>query len=332
MSMAGEGGLPTASNASSISTMAAGWVADRRNPEGWTPERQGELDAWLESSSAHRVAYVRIEATWKRTDRLVALRRPMLEPAQLTQSQRSLWLKIGAALVLIGLTATAVTGNFLTRSHEQTFETPVGGREQVILGDGTKIELNTDTAVRVSLDENSRAITLDRGEAYFEVRHDAEHPFVVTAGNHQVTDLGTEFSVRRDSDRVLVSLIEGRARFESPEAGLRVSSLEMAPGDEVLATHEGVTLVKKPVAILKTGLGWRHGVVVFSNTALADAAEEFNRYSRKKIEFGDPKIGSLRIEGTFKTDNIEAFADVLQVALGLRSEEHDATIIISKAK
>ena len=332
MSTVGDSGLPAASNAASIGTMAAEWVAERRNTEGWTHERQAALDAWLESSPAHRVAYVRIEATWKRTDRLAALRRPMRAPAQRAHPQRSLWLKIGAALGLAAFTAAAITGNILTRSHEQTFETPVGGREQVILGDGTKIELNTDTAVRVSLDDNSRSITLDRGEAFFQVRHDAEHPFVVTAGNHRVTDLGTEFSVRRDSDRVLVSLIEGRARFESPEAGIRASSLEMSPGDEVLATHEGVTLVKKPVAILKTTLGWRHGVVVFSNTALADAAEEFNRYSRKKIEFADPRIGNLRIEGTFKTDNIEAFADVLQVALGLHSEDRDGTILISRAK
>lgn len=332
MSTVGESGLQAATNASAISTAAAEWVAERRNTEGWTSARQDEFDAWLESSPAHRVAYIRIEATWKRTDRLAALRRPMRESRARPPSPRSLGIKIGAAVGLAGLVAVAVTGNVWKRPHEQTFETPVGGREQVILSDGTRIELNTDTAVRVSLDENSRAITLDRGEAYFQVRHDAEHPFVVTAGAHRVTDLGTEFSVRRDSDRVRVALVQGRARFDTPDAGARASSLEMAPGDEIVATREGVTLVKKPVASLKTGLGWRRGVVVFSNTALADAAQEFNRYSRRKIEFADPAIGSLRIEGTFKTDNIEAFADVLQVALGLHSDERGGSIVLSKAK
>ena len=244
----------------------------------------------------------------------------------------SFWLKTGAALGIAGLAIFAATGNYFSRPHEQTFETQIGGREQVILGDGTRIELNTDTAVRVSLDQNARAITLDRGEAFFQVRHDAEHPFVVKAGAHRVTDLGTEFSVRRDPNRVRVALIEGRARFDTPETGGRASSLELAPGDEVVATNDGVTLVKKPVAILKTGLGWRRGVVVFSNTALADAAEEFNRYSRKKIAFADPAIGHLRIEGTFQTDNIEAFADVLQAALGLHFEEREGTIMISRAK
>ncbi len=332
MSTAGESGTPAAQNANAISTVAAEWVAERRNTEAWTEERQSELDAWLDSSAAHRVAYIRIEATWKRTDRLAALRRPMRAPTGLAPSKRSFWLKIGAASALAGLATFGATGNYFSRSNEQTFETPIGGHEQVILGDGTKIELNTDTVVRVSLDQNSRAITLDRGEAFFQVRHDAEHPFVVDAGGHRVTDLGTEFSVRRDLDRVQVALIEGRARFDTAETGVRASSLELAPGDEVVATNDGVTLVKKPVAILKTGLGWRRGVVVFSNTALADAAQEFNRYSRKKIAFADPTVGRLRIEGTFQTDNIEAFADVLQAALGLRSEERDGNIMISRAK
>lgn len=332
MSTADESGMSAASNASAISTAAAEWVAERRNEEAWTEARQAELDAWLERSAAHRVAYIRIEATWKRTDRLAALHRPMRESGARTPSQRELWLKVGAALGLGGLVMFAVTGNYFSRPNEQTFETPVGGREQVILSDGTKIELNTDTAVRVSLDQAARAITLDRGEAFFQVRHDAEHPFVVKAGAHRVTDLGTEFSVRRDLDRVRVALIEGRARFDTPEAGAHASSLELAPGDEVVATNDGVTLVKRPVALLKTGLGWRRGVVVFSNTALADAAAEFNRYSRKKIAFADPAIGRLRIEGTFQTDNIEAFADVLQAALGLRSQEHGETILISHAK
>lgn len=333
MNPADEVGPGLAPSASAIGTKAAEWVAERRNTEGWSSARQAELDAWLAEAPAHRVAFVRIEATWKRTDRLAALRRPMREPLPQTRSQRSRWLKIGSAVGLAGLvTLAAGSSIFFSRPHEQAFETPVGGREQVILADGTKIELNTDTAVRVSLDQDSRAITLERGEAYFEVRHDDDHPFVVTAGSHHITDLGTQFSVRRDPGQVRVALFQGRARFDTANSGAIDSSLELAPGDEVVATQAGVTLVKKPIAVLKTGLGWRRGVVVFSNTALADAAEEFNRYSQKKIRFSDPTIGRLRIEGTFKTDNIEAFADVLQAALGLHSEDRDGHIEISRAK
>ncbi|HWH60009.1 MAG TPA: FecR domain-containing protein [Terriglobales bacterium] len=330
--MPDENDVPTATGAGAISTTAAEWVAERRNAESWTPKRQAELDAWLERSPAHRVAYIRIEATWKRTDRLAALHRPMRKPVDRAHPQRSLWLKIGAALGLTGLAIFALSGKYFEVRHEQSFETPVGGREQVILADGTRIELNTNTAVRVSLDQNARAITLDRGEAFFQVRHDAEHPFVVNAGAHRVTDLGTEFTVRRELDRVQVALIRGRARFDTPGAGTRASSLELAPGDEVVASNAGVTLLKKPVAILRTGLGWRRGVVVFSNTTLADAVTEFNRYSAKKITFADPAIGRLRIEGTFQTNNIEAFADVLQAALGLHSEVHGGDIIVSRWK
>jgi len=330
MSATGETGGLAASDALAISGSAAEWVADRRNTEDWTPERQAELDAWLAQSLAHRVAYIRIDATWRRTDRLAALRRPKREPGDGASSRRPFWMRIALALGLVAVAATVITENILKHTSEQTFATAIGGREQVILGDGSRIELNTNTLLRVSLDENTRSITMDKGEAYFQVKHDAAHPFVLIAGHHRVTDLGTQFFVRRDIDRLKVSLVEGRARFETTDNAARVSSLELSPGDEVVATQDGVTLVKKPVDVMKGSLGWRRGVVVFSDTSLADAAAEFNRYGRKKMVFADPKLASLTIEGTFQTNNIEAFADVLQAALGLRAEDRNGTIIISR--
>ncbi len=57
-----------------------------------------------------------------------------------------------------------------------------------------------------------RTVTLDGGEAYFEVVHDARHPFVVLAGNRRITDLGTKFSVSREGDHVQVVVKEGRVR------------------------------------------------------------------------------------------------------------------------
>jgi transmembrane sensor len=330
MSVVGESGTPAVSDALAISLMAAEWVADRRNTEDWTSERQAELDTWLAQSLAHRIAYIRIEATWRRTERLAALRHTAHEPKNDGAARRSFWTRIAVVSGVLVAVVAMIAENFSNRTKEQTFATTVGGRELVTLSDGSQIELNTNTMVRVSLDDSARLITLDQGEAYFQVRHDARHLFVVVAGDHRVTDLGTQFSVRRDPDRLQVLLIEGRARFETVGNDPHTSSLEMSPGDKVVATPSNVTLTRQSVSVVKKSLGWRNGVIVFSNTSLADAAAEFNRYSSTKLVFADPKLANLTIEGTFQTNNIAAFADVLQAALGLHAEKQSEAIVISR--
>jgi transmembrane sensor len=333
MSANDESGGQPASSAVAIGDVAAEWAADRRNVEDWTPEREAAFETWLAQSFAHRVAYIRIEAVWRRTSRLAALRHPMRGNRNDLSARRPFLMRIAVVLGLIGITAIVVGENIPAHTNEQTFATAIGGHEQVILGDGTRIELNTDTLLRVSVDENLRSVTLDKGEAYFQVKHDAAHPFFVVAGNHRVTDLGTQFSVRHDLDRLKVLLVEGRARFETTDADIRAASLELSPGDEVIVTPTGgVSLFKRTVDVLKTNLGWRRGVIVFNNTSLRDAVSEFNRYGRTKLVFADPKLAGLTIAGTFQTNNIDAFADVLQAALGLHAENHNGTIVISAAK
>ena len=90
-----------------IEDIAAGWVVDRCNQSDWTQERQATLDAWLAQSVAHRVAYVRIEASWRRSDRLAALRGPMRERFDPSSPSKIFW---GRIVALFGL--VIVTGVF----------------------------------------------------------------------------------------------------------------------------------------------------------------------------------------------------------------------------
>src|SRR5690606_20728867 len=96
---------------------------------------------------------------------------------------------------------TEVRGAYATRPGEQKVAT---------LKDGSRIALNTDTRLDVRFDAGRRRIRLDRGEAMFEVAHDADRPFVVVAGDTRVQALGTVFIVRRTGDDVVVTLVKGR--------------------------------------------------------------------------------------------------------------------------
>jgi len=198
------------------------------------------------------------------------------------------------------------------------------------LDDRTQIELNTDTAIRVLESPAERKIILDRGEAYFQVTHDAARPFVVLAGSGRVTDLGTKFLVRRDSARLEVAVMEGRARFDPESVGQHAQAAILAPGDVAVATADIVSVKKAPQQALTNELGWRRGVLVFENATLADAAAELNRYNREKLVVADAAAARLRFGATLPTTDVEAFTDVAKDVLGLRVEKRGDQIVISR--
>jgi transmembrane sensor len=248
--------------------------------------------------------------------------------AGVEQSSRVPVLKIAAAVVV---TAAVSIGGSLIALHreQQTFATTIGGREALSLVDGSKIELNTDTVLRMAEGSSQRKVWLDKGEAYFDIKHDAAHPFVVMVAGHRVTDLGTKFIVRQEGDRVEVKLLEGSARLDAND-GAPAQTAVLKPGDVAIATANATSVTKRPVKELANDLGWRRGVLMFDHTTLAQAVAEFNRYSRQKIVIADPQIAKLEIGGTFPSDDVKLFGRATHIALGLHVEERGNAIVISQ--
>lgn len=316
------------SSAQIVKERAAAWL-EKRMGDNWSDAQQAELDSWLQESPAHKLAYWRLDAAWNRTERLAALRSPLLDEAIPAGPSRMspLLLRVAA-----GFAAAAVLGaaaaNFMLRPQERTFQTPVGGHETISFADGSKIELNTDTVLRTAMTTERRVIWLDKGEAFFQVKHDPAHPFIVMAGDHRITDLGTKFLVRRDPGRLEVALLEGRVRFGAAEEKPHSPSTLLRPGDIATATTSSMFVTRNAQGALASELGWRRGVLVFRYTPLVEAAAEFNRYNHQKLVVADPAVASMTIYGTFPVSDVTAFARVARNALGLRVENHGDEIVI----
>ncbi|HEY5239058.1 MAG TPA: FecR domain-containing protein, partial [Rhizomicrobium sp.] len=314
-------------DAKEIRARASDWVVERRVPENWSEDTQAEFDAWLSESPAHLVAYLRLDAAWNRTERLAALRTDAGEIAEGEKKSRpALRWRVMSVLALIAV-AAAASAIFLLGSNEKTYSTQVGGHQMVTLADGSQIELNTNTTIRVAEGANGRIVTLDSGEAYFQVRHDAAHPFVVMAGDHRLLDLGTKFLVRNDADRLEVALMEGRVRLQQAEAASR--AVMLTPGDVAVATTKSIAVTRN-TAQVQIELSWRRGMLIFKHTSLASAAAEFNRYNRQKLIVADAASARLTINGTFRTIDVDAFVDVAQDILHLRVERLGDETIISR--
>lgn len=315
-------------DASSVTRRAADLVSAQRSSKDWSAERQAELDAWLTQSLSHRVAYLRVDAAWKRAERLAALHAPMRQPVNDTQAAPTFWRRIAVAVgvaAVVGLTAS----RFVQTPGYQLIETPKGGLEKVTLPDGSQIELNTATAVKVSFRQHERYVELLRGEAYFDIRHDAARPFAVTAGNRRVVDLGTKFAIRMSPGDLRVSLLQGKASFESQSISQQ-KPLILAPGDVVVASADAVRVSRQTIVQLSDSLAWRRGTIVFHYTRLGEAAAELNRYGGPTLVIADAKTANLLISGTFLTNRPDDFAGVAHEIFGVRIDHRNGNLVLSR--
>ncbi|HUJ02209.1 MAG TPA: FecR domain-containing protein, partial [Rhizomicrobium sp.] len=169
--------------ANEIDSRAAWWLQRR---EFWerSPEDEAAFESWMNESEAHRIAYWRQSAMWSRTERLAALgpSAPEMEPAP---SRVLPWMLRIAAVIGVIAAIGAGAANLSVRPQDRVYSTPVGGHETIGFADGTRIELNTDTIVRARMTTDQRLVWLEKGEAYFQVKHDPAHPFVVMMGDHR---------------------------------------------------------------------------------------------------------------------------------------------------
>src|SRR5580692_8276380 len=293
-------------DADEVENAAAAWL-ERRERKDWSEVDRMELDGWLSQSSIHAVTFLRIEDVWIRADRLRALGASVRHevPPSTNKSGRPVFLRMAASLVLL-VTIVSVAAIYFSIDHYQTYVTTVGGHEKLSLSDGSSVELNTDTVLRVADSNGKRKAWLDRGEAYFDIRHSKTNPFVVLVAGHRVTDVGTRFVVRTDPNRLEVRLMEGRAQFESLDTGDRKVEL-LNPGDVIIAQSGKVKHVRQPLPDMTNELGWRRGMLIFHHTTLADAVSEFNRYSRQTIVIADDDAARSTIDGALPIGDLQEF-------------------------
>ena len=315
------------SRAREIEQTAASWLVRREQPD-WSAEQEAALERWIAESMEHRAAFWRLEIGWAATERLAAMR-----GAERPEWRRFRWLTpafaIAASLLVVCSFAIMVLGGNGAKPPQMVqVATAIGGRKQVDLTDGSQITLNTASTMRASVADGRRRVWLDRGEAFFDVAHDANRPFTVFAGDSKVTVLGTKFSIRRDGDTTIVTVAQGRVRVEDLEADDDQRATVITAGDRIVSRGTSTLVAKQSSQWVEDSLSWRRGVLTFDQVALEDAVREFNRYNTRQIRISDHQAAALRIGGSFDARDIDAFARLLRTAFGLRVTSNEDTITI----
>lgn len=310
------------SGAEAIESAAADWLA-RQDGDAWDAQAQQAFDAWLQASTAHRIAYLRLQTAWRRADRLDQLPADAGAVQRRSRDRFSPW-RIAAGLALV-CGAALFAARHSSAPAPQDYATAIGENRTLALADGSRLTLNTGTRLRAEISAGVRKVWLDGGEAYFDIAHDAAHPFVVEAGRSRITVLGTRFVVRREGDVVKVAVVEGKVRVD--QGGRQAMLLA---NDTAQADSGAIATARKTPAQLRQLLGWREGRLVMDQLSLAQAAQEFNRYNRRQLVIADPALSGMVIGGSFAPENIDGFGRLLQQGFGLRVDSRADRIIISR--
>jgi transmembrane sensor len=195
----------------------------------------------------------------------------------------------------------------------QVYATAKGERREVVLSDGTRVALNADTRLSVSMQRDQRELTLASGEAAFTVVHDANRPFVVHLGDRDLRDIGTEFDVRREAGLVTVAVREGMVAVGRP--GEQRRSLSMGPGSR-LEHREGDPGSMVLAADPDDAFAWRTGRLIYRSSPLSEVAADLSRYGADEIRAEGPAAdmkftGVLTIGG--QADMVRRLTDLAPV-------------------
>lgn len=224
-------------------------------------------------------------------------------------SRQPVW-KVTYAMAAAALLISIGIGTYyLLLARPTSYQTAIGERQTFALEDGSHVLLDSNSEVDVHYSKSTRAVTLTKGRARFDVAHDTARPFTVAAGAETVIAVGTAFDVELRDSKVLVTLIQGRVliRGAPDDAEYRGESdapIRLNAGQQLVATTDHKPTIA-PVD-LSVAQAWEAGHLVFRKERLADAAEQINRYVDHPI-IVDPSAASFRISGVFNAGDTKSF-------------------------
>lgn len=338
---------PAASSPEAIETAAIEWLLERE--EGFTPERAKAFAAWCATSPRHSAAVAKAEAALELITELPKARSllqpPVPEWREPVAKARPMarWIAWSSGLAALLLLATLAWWRLPARTPDEAYRyvTGAGHPQLFALNDGSLVDVNANSALRVRLLPAERQVELSAGEAHFEIAHDSARPFIVRAGDLAIRAVGTAFNVRLHEGGVEVLVTAGKVEV-TRTAGARLPGAAGAEAPLVVA-HERVRVERGAAAalvvekvdaqVVQASLAWHTQITNFSNRPLGEIVTIFNRRNVTQLLMADRELAARRIGGAFAIDRPLAFVRVLEQDGDIVAERRgDHTIVLRRAR
>lgn len=315
----------------SISEQAAEWYVELDEP-AHSAELRRRFFGWLKQSPQHIEEFLAVSQLEKAISKPSAsiteilrevktcVRRPAVplftdaaadhriaQPVPRNRWRRAAW---AAAAGIAALAVILLTRLPLSDAPATVHRTALGEQRSIALGDGSIVTLNTLSEVVVRFDDDARRVSLLKGEAMFDVTHDATRPFVVNAGPASVDVVGTKFSIYRKGDSTQVAVIEGTVSARS--SGEPGSHIELHGGEGAVFSGSG-EISREVTFDVERAVAWTERRLVFDNARLADVASEFNRYNRLQLRIDDSGLAERQITTVINAHDVRALVGFLKL-------------------
>ncbi|MGI4840961.1 MAG: FecR family protein [Janthinobacterium lividum] len=291
------------------------------------PQSRGAFEQWLAQSESHRLAWRKMEKLWGALAELP--NEPVIQPShrrvptrlpvppsmpQAARRSRRFWPGLAAAA---GVAAVAVlVAPQATLALRADYQTGVAQVRSVRLADGSTVVLSPQSALRV-LDGDSRQVELLKGQAYFQVAPDPQHPFIARAGQLSVRVLGTAFDLDLQHDTAEVALEHGQVQAENAQPPL---SERLMPGQRLKFSWPSGKVERTNLAPAQVA-AWRSGSLFIENQSVADVVDHLQRYTPGWIVITDPTLKTRRITGVYDLSDPPRALKALAQSLGVDSRQ-----------
>jgi len=352
----------TSASQQHIAAEAAEWFVRLNDPDE-APGLREEFTQWALRSPEHLEEFLAVSRVWgdagqatsskealiaaaldeQQTDNVVALRSQAgeLNPGRRSASvdaaqtsRRMLSWRVGKLAAAAALLLAVGVGTWLTVDRWidlWPIRTAIGEQRSVTLGDGSVVDINTDSEVRVDLRGVERRLTLVRGEARFKVAKNSRRPFLVVTPQAIIHALGTVFNVRAEGHDTAVAVLEGEVELRrlTPEAPLdEVKQVELRAGQQAMVRPDGRILPNEGPPLERVA-AWTERHLVFHNESLAVVVAEFNRYHRKPIRIESSDLAGLKVSGTFDSSDQSSLVEYFERYEHVRMAEDADAIRLS---
>ena len=341
---------------------ASEWFVRMRDGEN-DPSVQGALMDWLRRSPEHVSAYLDIAAIWMgakdleadsdldlatriaaaRADRGVTELAPGKRPMSRRYLNARALLAIAASVFIVCVAVLATWWQY----GRDVYSTELGEQRSIALADGSTVELNSQSRVRVRFDNRQRRIELLKGQALFHVTKDPVRPFLVSADGTTVRAVGTVFDVYRKDVGAVITVVEGIVVVEHNEKAGSAPTSAVPPGRPhergehpfvAIRLAAGRQAIVKPEAGVEASavnvaaaIAWTRRELVFEFTPLVEAAEEFNRYNARKLVIEGEPLRALEVSAIFRSTDPRSLVRFVQAIPGVQVRESNDEIVISGA-
>lgn len=336
------------------------------------------FESWLTNDARNAAAWSRVQNSWDllgehaTAPELLELRRKALGEAR--DAGRRRWRKGGfsqhsRAAIAAGIAVLTIAAMLIwTLTGPDVYRTAVGERRSVTLADGSHVELDALTEVRVDYSERARILKLVKGQAKFDVAHDVQRPFSVLAAGRKVVATGTTFNMNLLGSDLWVTLIEGqvvvlpqdsaaasgdalaasgdagREHIDRDEDARTISAVHRRPAVELAPSHLENTSIEltagQQLKISHTGAAhlddanvqhatsWQSGKLIFEDEPLLSVIVRMNRYTTRPLRVADEKVAALRISGVFNARDTDGFIGTITHYLPVNADYSDSEIVL----